>query len=202
MYTEKDIYILFRKKQSEFLNRPYQIPKNWDEYFSNKMTTTNRAALTKLTDRFNTRWNSVNPGKYFEVGFDLFNKTFTYAKFFDERILSLYIQRDKNLKFEDNVNKSELLKSFKFIKKYIKEHNISSVKEYAQLQEKFQKQCVYDYKLGNLSKFVILYFVNKGYIQLTNEDLSFAPFLADDTYGAMKKMLSLKNFIEEMEKRI
>ena len=72
MYDTRDIYIAFRKAQSLAKNRGYRIPKDWDNHFNNKMKPTDRDNLQKITDYFNTKWQNINPQKYFEAGFDIY----------------------------------------------------------------------------------------------------------------------------------
>ena len=101
----QETYYLFRKAQADFNNRGFRMPKDFEAHFKKKLSLVNQKKLVKATNWFNTKWSNIDPYIYFTCGFELYKKRFSYIKFFEEKILLLYIQRDKNEKRQIRVNK-------------------------------------------------------------------------------------------------
>ena len=129
-----DVYVAFRKAQANFNNRPYRLPKDWVKHFTN-MSKANQEAMFLAAERFNTRWSNINMEKYLSVGFDLIGKGFTYTRFFDTRVMSLYMERDKMQKRNLVLNKAEIVKSGSFVVKYMEGRGF--LKEYARIRDNY-----------------------------------------------------------------
>ena len=104
------VYVKFRKMSSEFSNKPYKLPKNFESHLFNRMSENNRENLIKVTKNFITKWERIDIEQYFRVGFRLFGKNFSYNKFLNEKIMNLYKDLDKNIKIDMNNNKKKFIK--------------------------------------------------------------------------------------------
>lgn len=195
--NEKDLYILFRKLQSEFLGRGYRLPKNIEDYFKNKFNKQSLEKLKTLSIFFLTKWQNIDPELYLRCGFEIFGKTFTYIKFFDEKILKLYIVKDKARKIVNKNIKESLKKSLIFIKIFMKENNIKNIEEYCRLKDINKKYVIDHYLKNKISSDIFIYFLIKRYIILNESDKELLPFI-NVVYRERKLELSkFESFIEK-----
>ena len=179
MYTELDIYIAFRKSQSEKNNRGFRIPKDWDNHFNNKMTEYNRKNLKKITKFFNTKWNQINPELYFNCGFALF-KSFSYNKFFDDKVIKLYIERDKIKKRDSIIKKKDLINSYKFVRKYMIKNNIKSIYRYCIKKNGYMKIPIKHYMDNNIDKFFLVWLNRLGFLTFEDDDKIYIPYVMEN----------------------
>jgi len=185
MYSTRDIYIEFRKAQSYKNGRAFRIPKDFDKHLTNKMNKTNRDALEMLTKYFNTKWSSIDPLNYFECGFELY-KTFSYNLFFEPKIITLYKQRDKNKKRDIQATKESIAKSIAFIKEYMKENDLKSIKEYYRKRDGYKSVIVDHYLHNKLNGQLLAHLINEGKVQLNDEDRAMVPYIVEN----YRKLLS------------
>ena len=179
MLSEFDIYCFFRKEQSIFLNRPYRLPKNWDKHFS-KLSNKNKEMLTRITKYFNTKWSNIDPLLYFECGFSLFKKSFSYVKFLDEKIIKLYITRDKIKKRENIAVKNDMQNSIKFVRNYLNDTNNKLcilLTNYGKLKNGNISVAVEHYIENKIGKFFLVYLIMKGYITVNKFELNKLPYI-------------------------
>jgi hypothetical protein len=197
MYTEFDIYATFRKIQAEQKNRPYKLPKDWNRHFQN-MSKANKENLSKMKDYMNTKWKNIDLEKYFRCGFELY-KNFTYAKFFDQKIINLYISRDKTEKRDNELSKRSIIFSAKFVKKYMKENNINSLKKYAWMKNGFQHICVNHYIRNQIDEYFLVYLIMKKYCILEDEEKTKIPYVIDNFRKLKHKLNKIKPFLHKIE---
>jgi hypothetical protein len=126
MYTNYDIYKIYRKRQGETKGSGYRLPKDWESHYKNKMTSENKLQLDTLTGWFNTKWNNIDPETYFSIGFELFKLRFTYHHFLNKKVLLHYIQKDKMMKRETGLLHDDIKKSVDFVKNFIGDHQVGS----------------------------------------------------------------------------
>jgi len=170
MYNLKDIYQIFRRKQGEVLGRGYRLPKDWEKFIE-KFNKSNLSYLIKLTDNFNTKWCNINPDKYMECGFSLFNKTFTYRNFIDEKILMLYVQRDKTDKRIKEINKQRIISSVKHILSVTPTTDmIHPFQRYATLDGSGERLIINDFITGLIDKYTLCYLIRHGYFKPTADE--------------------------------
>lgn len=198
-YDPVDIYYFFRKAQADNKGRGFRMPKDFDSHINNKFTEKNREALLLATKYFNSKWINVDPYQYFECGFVLY-KTFSYAMFFRSKVLRLYIERDKNKKRELNVNKKQIVESIKFIKKYMLSNEIFMLSDYLSKRDGRQKILIDHYMKNKVDKFLLVYLVKSGKLNLTDDDRAYIPYIVqqyreiaqitDEMNGFLRKAVS------------
>lgn len=128
-YSVKDIYIYFRKVQAKYLNRPYRLPKDFEKFLE-KMNSKNRKNLEEVTRNFSTKWLNINPELYFQYGFELYGKNFSYIKFLNKELMNFYIDKVKRIQFKEEEIKENVLKSVKFIKSFMEKINVKTISKY------------------------------------------------------------------------
>lgn len=183
MISIQDVYISYRAAQSRYLGRPYKIPKQWDSLWA-RMTKVNVDSLEMIMKAFNTRWMNVNMDKYFDCGFTLHGKGFTYTKFFDRRVLLLYIENDKQTKRQNTNIKESHNKSLQFInewmdKKEINE-NISIFKQYCMMSDGGMRAPIKHYIMNNIDKYTLVWLINHKYITLEDNERNVLPLIVEN----------------------
>lgn len=194
------IYGEFRRSQAVYNNRPFRLPKNFENHFNNRFKEQNRKALTKITGWFLTKWQNIDPYEYFLCGFELFKKNFTYVRFFDEKIILLYKTRDKNKKREINITKKTLIKSAYFVKKWIEKYN-KTFNEYITIRNGNQKIAVYHYLKNKIDASFFVFLLNKGMI-LTDNDRSMIPYIQTNYRKIIYELNLIEDFIKKMEEKL
>jgi hypothetical protein len=194
MITSFDIYKSFRQAQSNFLSRPYRLPKDWETHF-NKMIQTTRDKITILVTHFNTKWMNIDIDRYFKTGFDLFGKNFSYNKFTDPKIMLLYIENDKTLKRNYILTKENFTKSKNFVIDWCKNKSIredlSLFTQYSRMEDNGMKAPVTHYLKNKIDKYFFTWLIMEKYFVLTDEDRVLVPLITENywTYvGQLKEM--------------
>jgi len=197
----EQVYYQFRKSQADFNNRGFRMPKNFEDHFKKKLSAINQKKLVKATNWFNTKWSNIDPYRYFTCGFELYKKRFSYIKFFEEKILVLYIQRDKNEKRQTRVTKEKLITSAKFIKQYMKDNHISSLQEYMDTNDGNQKLAVSHYLKNEIDSSFFVFLLKKG-MRLSDTDRSFIPYISKHYRIINVMLVDIKPFLDKMEELI
>ena len=196
MYETLDVYIAFRKAQAESNNRGYRIPKDFDKHINTKMSKKNREALILATKYFNTKWNNINPDRFFEYGFEIY-KSFTYVQFFEEKVLNLYKTKDKNRKREMEIYKDAFSDSLKWVKYYTSKYNyneekIKGIRDYCNLREKNFSIPIQHYLHNKIDKYFLVFLISKGLLKLTDEDRAMIPYIIEQYRECLYKLKDLK----------
>ena len=197
----QEVYFNFRKAQADFNNRGFRMPKNFEDHFKKKLSAINQKKLVKITNWYNTKWSNIDPYTYFTCGFELYKKRFSYIKFFEEKILLLYIQKDKNEKRNIRVTKEKLIASAKFIKKYMRDNNISSLQEYMDTNDGNQKLAVSHYLKNEIDSSFFVFLLKKG-MKLTDIDRSFIPYISKHYRTINIMLVDIKPFLDKIEELI
>lgn len=195
----ENIYYQFRKAQASYNNRGFRMPKDFEKHFKTKLSAINQKKLAKIAGWFNTKWNNIDPYLYFKCGFELYKKRFSYIKFFEEKIILLYIQRDKNTKREARATKENLIKSAGFVKKYMRENEIQSLQEYIDTNDGNQKLAVSHYLKNKIDASFFVFLLKKG-MALTDTDRSFIPYIAKNYRILNLMLIDMKPFLDKIEK--
>ncbi len=196
-----DVYYNFRKAQAESKGRGFRMPKDFDAHLNSKFSDKNREALLLATKYFNTKWTNVNIVRYFQCGFELF-KTFSYIKFFDPRVMRLYVQRDKNIKREMDVNKKNIVDSVKFIRRYMKENKIHILRDYLQLANGNRKVIVDHYIHGSIDKFLLVWLVKTGRLILTDDDRACMTYIVHQYREIVEKLQEINGFMRKVSEKL
>ena len=196
-----DVYYNFRKAQSESKGRGFRMPKDFDSHLEKKFSEKNREALLLATQYFNTKWTNVNPYRYMQCGFEMF-KTFSYVKFFDPRIMRLYVQKDKNIKREMNVNKKAIVESVKFIKRFMKENNIHMLRNYLQMKNGHKKVIVDHYVHGSIDKYLLVWLVKTGKLVLNDDDRACMTYIVHQYRKIGEKLQEINGFMRKVGEKL
>lgn len=198
MINIEDVYLSFLRARGKFFNRGYRLPKNPKNSIEKIKTKNekNYKNLKTITLWFNTKWQNIDIEEYFNCGFELY-KSFSYYKFLDDNIIKLYIQKDKIKKYEDNINKKEILNSFKFIKNYNVKNNLKDLKEYCLVKDGYEPLIIKEYVKNNINLIVLMYCVLKKYLSLENQLLDI-----DNIIKYKQYTLNFWNFLQECENKI
>jgi hypothetical protein len=191
MYEPLDIYVAFRRAQSNILNRGFRIPKDFDKHLNSKMSKSNKDALILATGYFNTKWQNINPEVFFDCGFELFKK-FTYVQFFDERVMNMYKAKDKNRKREMEVNKEKLKESSAFVQKFMTSNEMKSLKEYCRRRNGESLIVVEHYLKGHIDKYFFVYLIDKRLILLNEDDKTMIPYIIEQYRECLQKLKELQ----------
>lgn len=185
MISTFDIYITFRKEQANFFNRGFRLPKDWDSHWA-KMKANDREILETITVFFNTKWQDIDIERYFQSGFFVFRKKFTYTKFFDSRIIKDYVAKDKARKMNLSNIKKEFEKSLRFV--------INSgwkIPEYVRMSEGNMSFPVLHYIQGKIDISFLSYLVMKGMLKLNEVERSRCPLFEPKYREALVKLTEI-----------
>ena len=194
MYTPQNIYYYFKKAA----NRPFRMPKDFDQYLENKITGKNKENLTKITQFFNTKWMNIDPLKYFQTGYQLLNKGFSYHKFFEQRILDFYIQSDKVSKMSLDVDKKKIINSFNFII----ENKDCPYLVYIDKILDDKPILLVNYLSNNIDKFTFFYFVYTGQIKMKDDYWALVPEINNNINELKVKIEELLPLFKKIVERI
>lgn len=199
MYDEQDVYVAFRKAQSRFHSRPYRLPKEWDKHFNERMSKKNRDALILASKFFNTKWRNINMDRFFDVGFDLFKKGFTYVRFFDPKVMALYMERDKMHKRNLDLHKASFIRSAKFIKE---KWGSGRLKSYARTRIGQESVPIRDYIRGDIDQFFLTWLIREKYLILEDLDRVQIPYIVEKYRDYLAKLDDMKDFIDKVKEKL
>ena len=194
------IYVQFRKAQADHFNRGYRLPKNFTEHFNSKFSEQNKKALIKVTGWFMTKWQMIDPYRYFQCGFELHDKRFSYMKFFNEKILLLYKTRDKIQKREIQITKEIIVKSAKFVKMFMEDNRIT-LNEYMSLRAGNQRLAIDHYLKNHIDASFLVYLIRKGMI-LTDTERSVIPYVQKNYRKIIFGLNDIKDFVDKLGERL
>jgi len=197
-----DVYLIFRKIQARFNNRPYQLPKDFDHFLENRMSKKNRECLELAAKYFSTKWTNINIETFMECGFELFGKSFTYTKFFNSKIMKFYIERDKNKKRKVELNKKEMIKTAKFIKKFMQpirnNPNISIIREYCRKRDGAIRLIVKHHTQGHIDKHFLVWMIFSGQITLTDDERALVPYVVGNYRDFVNDLGGINPFLKKL----
>lgn len=196
-----DIYYNFRKAQSESKGRGFRMPKDFDSHLEKKFSDKNRDALILATQYFNTKWTNVNPYRYMQCGFELF-KTFSYLKFFDPRVMRLYVQRDKNIKREMVVNKKAIVESVRFVKQFMKDNKLHMFRDYIDFKNGHRKIIVDHYAQGHIDKYFVVWLVKIGKLVLNDDDRACMTYIVHQYRDIGEKLQEINGFMRKVGEKL
>lgn len=201
MKTEEEIYIAFRQAQSRSKGRPYRLPRDFEKFLNTRLSEKNREALILVTKYFNTKWRNNDPFRYFECGFELF-KNFSYMKFFDTRIMRLYVQRDKHIKRDAQINKQNLADSAIFVKRFIKQNHIASIPRYCMMYRDGRSLPVHHYMQNKIDKFFLVFLIKEGFVKITDDERPLIPYITEHYRDIIESLKNINGFIKDLKERI
>lgn len=195
------IYHSFRKAQADHFNRGYRMPKDFEKHFNTKFKEQNKKALIKITGWFLTKWQMIDPYRYFKCGFELHDKRFTYTKFFKEKILLLYKTRDKIEKREVQITKKNILESAKFVKSFMNAYSITNLDEYISLRVGNQRLAVEHYLKNKIDATFLVFLIRKGMI-LTDTERSIIPYVQKNYRKIIFGLNDIEDFVKKLGEKL
>lgn len=195
------IYYAFRKAQADHFGRGFRMPKNFEQHFEDKFKEQNKKKLIKITGWFLTKWQNIDPYQYFRCGFDLFDKRFSYMKFFNEKILLLYINKDKNNKREIKVTKQALVDSAYFVKRYMSNNGLSSLDDYIHETDGNRKVAVEHYLKNKIDASFFVFLLGRGMI-LTDNERCDIPYIQTNFRKLKFNLEDMKDFLKKLGDKI
>lgn len=199
--SPEEVYIAFRKAQSQAKNRPYRLPKDWDTFYKNRMSKSNRENLELITGFFNTKWKNIDPFRYFSCGFELY-KSFTYAMFFRSNIINLYMRKDKHLKRDLNNCKKGMISSLKFVKEFMNKKEIPNINRYCGKKVDRLSLPIRHYLKNNIDKFFIVFLIRYGYLQIDDDERSVIPYVVENYREIITKFEEIPDFILKIKEKM
>ena len=187
----KDVYVAFKKAQSSFLQRGFRIPKDFDAWLV-KQSIPIQENLIGVSMAFSTRWQNVDPERYFECGFSLLGSKFTYKRFYDKQILLLYIEKDKNIKRQQGITREIFKKSKTFAERWMSQRNhsndISLMKQYCMLKEGGIKAPLKHYLNNDIDKYFIVWLISSSLLQLEDEERMLVPIITGNYWSLVHEV--------------
>jgi hypothetical protein len=204
MHNIDDIYVEFRKSQAKFHNRPYRIPKDMEKTYA-KMSPKNFASLKKITEMFSTCYHNINPEVYFDCGFQLYKNRFSYAKFFDTKIMKIYIIKDKNTKREVEISKKAIIDSLKYIINWIgiaRNKRIPLLAQYCSMYDTGQLAPIKHYNMYKIDKYFLVWLMRDGYFRLEDNMKVDIPIIVDNYRNLSYDVAVIDKFLYEVKDKI
>jgi len=192
MLTVEDVYIMFRRAQARAYNRPYRLPKDFNQWLARSKSNI-RENLETITKFFNTKWQNINPEDYFSIGFSLWKK-FSYHQFLNPLIIRAYVERDKLKKRTTIGCKADILRSLKFIKNT---YGDISLKEYSNIWDGKIRQPVTDFLKNKIGKYIIAYMINKKYLILEDNERGLLSIIVNNYRNILSEMEDIMEKIDE-----
>ena len=142
-----------------------------------KMSEEYMKALDTLSLYFQTKWQNISISQYFDCGFELHQKNFWHERFFDPKIVRLYIQKDKNLKRTINISKGNIIKSAKFIKDYMKQAGYQTFHIYCSVQKDNKCLPVIHYLQNKIDSVFLIWLIRDKKVRLNDNERPYLPYI-------------------------
>lgn len=201
-----DVYVKFRQSQSRFFNRPYRLPKDFDTFVQKRMSEKNRQNLEKITQYFNTKWINIDIDRYFDYGFELFQKTFSYNKFLDNRLIQYYIDKDRNIKRSNEATSEDLKKSIVFVKKWALENcrnpRVSPITLYCNKSDEKVRLPIKHYLRGNIHKLFLTWLIREGYFKPKDYEISYITHISENFRSNIEKLNEFSNLMRKAKEML
>ena len=201
MTSDFDVYAAFRRAQANANGRGFRLPKDW-ESFKGKMNKQNGEWLYKATMYFNTTYSNVDLDAYMSCGFDLW-KGFTYKYFCDQRVIELYIQKDKIKKRKLRATTDEIEKSFVVISRYLEDKPIrpgySQLQNFCKFRDGEVKNIINMYNRGHVDSMTLTYCMFRRYLVLTDDERVLMPYISQRYRELIESLQTVIEFIKTKE---
>ena len=204
MITPQDVYFAFRKAQANAKDRGFRMPKDWDAFLL-KMSDQNRNWLEQAARYFNTKYSNINLDTYMACGFDIW-KGFTYKNLLHDKVIQLYINKDKTRKRQLEVSQREIEDTFNNITDFMVDRKrrpgYNQLQNFCKFRSGEVRICINMYVQGKVDVMTLAYCVNRGYIQLTDDERALSPYLVQTYRDIMDALEDVKPFIMEKESEL
>ena len=178
-----DVYIEYQRALARFNNRPYRVPKDWDKVWS-KLNEKSLYNLEMITKAFSTRWHNIDIGNYFDCGFQLLGKKFTYVNFFERKIILLYIENDKQKKRKTTSIVEAMNESLGFIENWMEKHekrdDLSIYSCYSRMKVDGVSAPIKHYLDNKIDKYMLTLLIKEKYLQLKDHEKIMIPLVIEN----------------------
>ena len=112
----------------------------------------------------------------------ILQKTFSYNKFFDPKVLKHYINRDKIKKRDETNTEEDLKNSLKHIRSLLPDSQDYSdlLYKYSKMQVNNITLPVQDYLNNKIGKYFLTHLIKSGYVKLTQEENILCPLITEN----------------------
>lgn len=197
MITPENVYIAYQQARARYVNRPYKMPKDWNKIWI-KLGEKSVYNIEMIAKAFSTRWANVDIDKYFDCGFELFGKSFLYNKFYERKILLLYIEKDKQLKRRIVNIKASYDKSNEFITYWMNNrphrNDISLYKQYCMMSDEGIRAPIKHYIKNKICRYMLVWLIKEKFLILQDYEKELVP-LINSQYRQL--VHDLKGVLEE-----
>lgn len=204
MITPQDVYFSFRKAQANAKDRGFRMPKDWDAFLL-KMSDQNRNWLEQAARYFNTKYSNIDLDAYMTCGFEIW-KGFTYKNLLHDKVIQLYINKDKRKKRQLEVSQREIDATFNNIFDFMKDKPMrpgyTELQSFCKFREGEVRFCINMYVQGKVDVMTLAYCVNRGYINLTDDERALSPYLVQNYRDTLDALETVKPFIMGKEKEL
>lgn len=206
MYTTWDIYCLYRKVQSRVKERGYRLPKDWDSHFNNKLKDNQRENLQKLTDFFNTKWQNIDPERYFEAGFQIY-KNFTYHQFFDKKVIEMYKRLDKLQKRDIEASKKSIIDNVKYVLTQIEDDDKlqmwGPLKCYSRIKDsEYISKPINDYIDNKISTVFLTWLIYERMFVISDVERAMIPYVTENYREIIAQLREMNQFLTKLKRKI
>jgi hypothetical protein len=204
MITEQDVYFAFRKAQANANDRGFRMPKDWDAFLA-KMNANNLNWLKQATMYFNTKYCNLDLDRYMECGFEVW-KSFSYKHFLHDKVIQLYIEKDKIKKRQMEVSQREIETTFNNIADYMRDKPMrpgyTELQSFCKFRQGELRILINMYVQGSVDLMTLTYCVNRGYIQMTDDERALSPYLVQRYRDLVLSLEDVKPFIMDKEREL
>jgi len=180
MIDAQGVYIAYQQARARYLNRPYKVPKDWDKVWA-KLSEHSSKQIELLAKAFSTRWHNVNVDKYMDCGFELYGKSFLYNKFYERKILLLYIEKDKQQKRKTVNIKASYDKSNEYVLEWMNDRphrdDISLYKQYCMMNDDGVRAPIQHYLKNKICRYMFTWLIKEKYLLLQDYEKELVPLI-------------------------
>ena len=143
--------------------------------------------LELITKAFCTRWQNVDPDVFFDCGFRLFGKSFSYNKFYERKILLLYIENDKQRKRKDDNIKDVYEQSDFFVKEWMEtkqyRKDVNLYRQYGMMLQDGMKAPIKHYLLNKIDKYMLSWLISNKFVCLEETEKNLIPLIIENYWS-------------------
>ena len=194
----QDIWFAFQKAKACAKNRGYNRKIKSFSAIWEKRKPEERENIRKMHRFLLTTWQNIDIDKYFSCGFELW-KNFTYTKWFDPKIIELYVLKERNDRIKDDEIKTSLVNSAKFIKNYIKDNDIKDFRVYSRKRDNHELLCINHFIQNKISKWMLAFLIINKYCIIEPEDWFKINDIKSNLLNFKFEFKENKNFIDKFK---
>lgn len=202
MIDEQFIFNTFVKVRAGLHNKGFRYIKDWEIHWNSKINNTLKKQLTRISKYFLTVWSNIDLEDFIKCGFEVF-KGFYFHQFFDKKIMSLYITKDKIKKRNQENIKKEIVKSVCYIKKYMKGKKYDHlIIDYCKLKKGFSYILIEDYLKNKITLSFLCWIIAEGFFKMKEDLFEKLPYICIKYRELFFKLKKEDLFLEKLKIKI